>query len=73
MNLKTRIHNLTLFIILALWHGTPVHLWPRAWHEVQADHQAQVHKAVWELKKAGEIYQDKEGYLWTKESKETET
>lgn len=68
MNLKIRIHNLTLFLSLVLWHGTPVYLWPRAWREVQADHKAQVRKAIWELKKEGKIYQDKEGYLWSKET-----
>jgi hypothetical protein len=61
--------NLILFVSLALWRGTPFHLWPRAWREVEAEHRAQVHKAVWELKKQGRIRQDREGRLWSNKEK----
>lgn len=55
--------NLILFVILALWHRTPFHLWGLAWREIQAEHVAQVHKGVWELKKRGKVHEDKEGRL----------
>jgi hypothetical protein len=61
-----QIRNLLLFIILALWNGTPFHLWPYAWREVQAEHLAQVRKTVWELKKQGHVREDREGRLWSK-------
>lgn len=61
-----QIRNLLLFTILALWKGTPFRLWPRAWREVQEEHRAWVHKAVWGLKKQGRIREDREGRLWSK-------
>lgn len=56
--------NLLLFVILALWHRTPFHLWSLAWHKIQEEHVAQVRRGVWELKKRGEVRQDKDGRLW---------
>lgn len=61
-----KLRNLILFTVLALWHGTPFHLWSRAWQECLAEHQAQVHKVLWELKKRGLVYEDKEGRLFAK-------
>lgn len=61
-----KLRNLLLFISCAIWHGTPLHLWSRAWREIQADHRAEIRKAVWELKKAGRIHEDREGRLWNK-------
>lgn len=61
-----KIRNLLLFVSLALWHGTPFSLWRRAWREIEANHRAEVHKAVWELKCEGKVKEDKEGYLWVK-------
>ena len=62
--LRVRIHNLTLFVALALWRGTPLRLWPRAWREVEADHRARIHKTVWALKCEGRVREDREGRLW---------
>ncbi len=61
--------NMLLFIVAALRQGIWPHLWPSAWRGIQADHLALVRKEIWELKKAGEIYEDGEGRLWSKKKK----
>lgn len=61
---RIHIQNLILFTAIALWRGVPLHLWRYAWQQIKIDHYGQVHKAVWELKKEGKVYQDKEGRLW---------
>ena len=61
---RIQVQNFILFVTIALWRGTPFHLWPRAWREVEAEHRAWVHKGVWELKKQGRVREDKEGRLW---------
>ena len=61
-----KLQNLILFTALALWHGTPFRLWPRAWQEIEAAHLAETRKVVWELKCEGKIREDKEGKLWIK-------
>ncbi len=61
-----QIYNLLLFALCVLWNGTPPHLWRRAWRGIQADHLAQIRKDFWELKQGGRIYEDKQGYLWSK-------
>lgn len=63
----TRLRNLTLFIILALWHGIPPWLWREAWEGVEADQMARARKAVWKLKCEGRIYEDEEGGLWPRD------
>ena len=60
------IWNALLFAALILWHGTPPRLWRRAWAEAHAEHLAYVRKLVWEAKKAGLIYEDREGRLYGK-------
>lgn len=64
--------NTLLFIILAIWHGTPFRLWPLARRLVEEDHLGEVRKVVWELKCEGLIYEDDEGRLWWKEDEGTE-
>lgn len=59
-----QVQNLILFVTIALWRGTPFELWPYAWQEVKAAHEAEVRKVIWELKKQGKIREDKDGYLW---------
>jgi hypothetical protein len=68
--LLTQARNLVLFVSLALWRGTPFHLWGKAWRGVQAAHRASVRKAVWELKCAGKVREDKNGLLWIADDKE---
>lgn len=62
----TQLKNLILFILLALYHGTPYHLWSRARREIAADHEARVRKMIWELKKEGRVWEDRDGRLWPK-------
>ncbi len=59
-----RIRNLILFILYALWYGTPFRLWGIARKEIEVEHLAQVRKTVWELKKEGRVREDNEGRLW---------
>ncbi|MHA1942172.1 MAG: hypothetical protein ACW97P_10670 [Candidatus Hodarchaeales archaeon] len=59
-----KLHNLILFTALALWRGTPFHLWKKAWRECEADHLAEIRKAIWELKCQGLIREDESGYLF---------
>ncbi len=61
-----RLRNLLLFAICALWKGTPFHLWRQVYRDIEAEHLAQVRKAVWELKKAGKVWEDEDGRLWPK-------
>ena len=60
------LRNLFLFVAYALWHGTPPYLWSQAWEDIQADHLARTRKIIWELKKQGKIYEDRDGRLWPK-------
>lgn len=60
-----KIRNFVLFVILALWNGTPFRLWRMAWILIQADHEASTHKAIYELRVAGKIRKDEQGRLWS--------
>lgn len=46
----TQTRNLILFVSLAIWNGTPFHLWPRAWREIDAEHRARVRRMVFEMR-----------------------
>ncbi len=59
------IRNFLLFAAGLIWFRVPPWLWIKAWREVQADHLARVRKMVWEAKKAGLIYEDKEKKFWS--------
>jgi hypothetical protein len=62
----THLKNLLLFAALAIWYLVPPWRWREAWEGVQADHRAEVHKMIWELKCQGEVGEDEEEYLWPK-------
>lgn len=64
--MKSPIPAQIVFIFLAIWKGIPFRLWAYVWSEILAAHEAENRKVIWELKKEGLIYEDKEGRLWTK-------
>jgi len=61
--------NLWIFVTEALWRGTPLWLWPRAWRDINEAHLQQVRKDIWELKKQGKVV-EKDGRLYPNERKE---
>lgn len=61
----TQTRNLILFVSLAIWNGTPLHLWPQAWRDIDADHRARVRRMVFEIRMEGRIRQDADGRLWS--------
>lgn len=65
MRLLRQLRNLILFLLGCFRYGVPPWKWGKAWRGIQEDHQARVHKVVWELKKRGRVRQDKEGRLWS--------
>ena len=58
------LRNALIFLYYAIKYNTPFTLWPQAWQEINAEHLAQVRKYVWELKKEGRIYEDRDGFLY---------
>ena len=58
------LRNASLFITLAIKQNTPIELWGEAWENMEAEHQAQIRKEIWELKRAGKVREDAKGRLW---------
>ena len=65
-----KISSLITFTWLAIWKGIPFYRWAYVWCEINAFHEAEIRKAVWELKKEGRIREDENGLLWTKEEED---
>jgi len=58
------VHDLFVFVTAAIWHGTPLWMWPDAWEKLQDEKLQEIRAAVWDLKKQGRIREDAEGRLW---------
>jgi hypothetical protein len=63
-SLKT-LNDIILFTLFVSWRIPPWR-WGEAWHDLKDIHRQLVHKDVWEAKLRGEIYEDKDGNLWSK-------
>lgn len=58
------LRNLVMFISIVIFRLPPWR-WPSAWRDIQADHQAQVHRDILALRLAGRVRQDEDGRLWS--------
>lgn len=61
------LRNLILFTICAIEAGIPIHQWSYAYQQAKEWQQQKIHKAIWELKKQGKVYEDENGLLWPKD------
>lgn len=59
------LRNVVLVAYGMLKHGIPPYKAKQVWQAVQEAHRQDVHKLVWEAKKQGLVWEDKEGRLWS--------